>query len=148
MRAREFLFEDGRSKIEKLKALIDHPSTEETVRSVAQGRLELLMASECPIEAPQRIVVSTNVTEEDLDRDFLIGLNLGQLYDGLCSLNPPPNDIQFLRQGSIRIMVPPPFMGKTKQEYISELMQACPGARQVQSQMIEGLGYMFSISYI
>lgn len=148
MRAREFLYEDSRTKIEKLKALIDHPSTEETVRSVARGRLQLLMASECPVEAPQRISVPTNVTEEDLDRQFLTGLNLGQLYEGLCSLSPRPNDIQFLRQGAIRIMVPPPFMGKTKQEYVSELMQACPGARQIHSQMIEGLGYMFSISYI
>ena len=148
MRAREFLFEDSRSKIEKLRELIDHPGTEETVRQVARGRLELLMASECPVEARSRITVQTNVTEEDLDRQFLTGVNLGGLYENLCSLSPAPNDIQFLRQGSIRIMVPPPFMGKTKAQYVGELMQACPGARQVHSQMIEGLGYMFSISYI
>lgn len=148
MRAREFLYEDDRSKLEKLRDLIDHPGTEETVRDVARGRLELLMASECPVETRPRITVQTNVTEEDLDRQFLTGVNLGGLYENLCSLSPSPNDIQFLRQGAIRIMVPPPFMGKTKAQYISELMQACPGARQVHSQMIEGMGYMFSISYI
>lgn len=147
MRAREFLFEDGRSKIEKLEELIAHPGTEDTVRSVALSRLELLR-SQTPVDAPQKLSVPTNVTEEDLDRQFLTGLNLGQLYEGLCSLSPAPNDIQFLRQGAIRIMVPPPFMGKTKQQYLGELMQVCPGARQVHSQMIEGHGYMFSISYI
>ena len=148
MRAREYLYEDDRSKIQKLRDLIDHPSTEETVRRVAQGRLQLLMASEAPVEALSRLTVATNITEDDLNRDFLIGLNLGSLYQGLCSLSPAPNDIQFLRQGAIRIIVPPPFMNKTKQQYLNEIMAACPGARQIHSQMIEGLGYMFSISYL
>ena len=147
MRAREFLFEDSRSKIEKLEELISHPGTEETVRSVAQSRLALLR-SQNPVEARQRITVATNVTEEDLGRQFLTGIPLGGLYESLCRLSPAPNDIQFLRQGAIRIMVPPPFQGKTKAQYISEILQACPGARDIRSQMIEGLGYMFSISYI
>lgn len=148
MRAREFLFEDSRSKIDKLKALIDHPGTEETVRQVARGRLELLMASECSEEPRSRITVQTNITEDDLDRQFLTGLPLGALYEGLCALSPAPNEINFLRQGSIQMMVPPPFMGKTKNQYIQEIMDVCPGARQVHSRMIEGLGYWFSISYI
>lgn len=147
MRAREYLYEDSRSKIEKLEELIAHPGTEDTVRSVAQSRLALLR-SHAPVEAPARLTVATNVTEADLDRQFLTGVNLGGIYEGLCSLEPRPNDIQFLRQGSIRVMVPPPFMGKTKQEYLNELLSVCPGARQIHSQMIEGYGYMFSISYI
>lgn len=144
---REFLVEDSRSKIDKLKALIDHPATEENVRDVARGRLELLLASVSPTEPLQGLSIPTNITEDDLNRDFLLGLNLGQLYDGLCSLNPPPNDIQFLRQGAIRIVVPPPFMGKTKSQYVSEILEACPGARQVQDQLIEGVGYMFLVTY-
>lgn len=148
MRAREFLFEDNRSKIEKLKALIDHSSTEDTVRDVARGRLKLLMASQCPVEAPQRITITTNITEKDLDREFLVGLNLGQIYNSLCALEPAPVEIYFLRQGSIRLTVLPPFMNKTKQEYLNEILQACPGAKQIQNQMIEGYGYMFSVIYL
>lgn len=147
MRAREYLYEDGRSKIEKLEELIAHPSTEDTIRSVAQNRLALLRAHS-PVEPQQRLSVQTNVTEEDLGRQFLTGVPLGDLYEGLCSLCPQPNDIQFLRQGAIRMIVPPPFMGKTKAQYIGEILQACPGARDIRSQMIEGHGYMFSISYL
>ena len=148
MRAYEILYEDSRSKAQKLQDLIDHPATEETVRSVAKSRLQLLMASECPVEVRSRLTVQTNITEADLDRQFLTGLSMGDLYEGLCGLNPAPNDIQFLRQGSIRMMVPPPFMGKTKNEYIQEILRVCPGARDIRSQMFEGIGYMFSISYI
>lgn len=147
MRAREFLFEDSRTKIQKLEELIAHPGTEDTVRQVAMSRLDLLR-SQMPVETRSRITVQTNITEEDLDRQFLTGVPMGNLYEGLCSLNPAPNDIQFQRQGSIRMMVPPPFMNKTKNEYIQEILRVCPGARDIRSQMIEGLGYMFSISYI
>ena len=148
MRAREFLFEDSRSKIEKLRELINHPGTEETVRDVARGRLELLMASQCPAEPQQRITVPTNVQESDLDQAFITGVSLGDLYDNLVALSPAPNDIKFGRQGVIHMMVPPPFMGKTKQQYLNEILQACPGARNISSQMMGGSGYFFVVSYL
>jgi hypothetical protein len=148
MRAHELLYEDTRSKLDKLRELIDHPGTEDTVRRVAQGRLELLMASECEVALVPKITVATNITEEDLERQFLTGVPMGDLYRNLTQLSPRPNDIRFLRQGVVNMIVPPPFMGKTRQEYIQNIQSACPGARAIHSQMIEGYGYLFSISYI
>lgn len=150
MRASEFLFEDNRSKIEKLEELIAHPSTEETIRSVAQSRLKVLQANlPAVVEPPRpRISVAVNVEEQDLDTPFLPGITLGSLYDGLTSLSPQPNQIRFLRQGQIQMMVPPPFMGKTKPQYMQEINSVCRGARAIDSKMVEGEGYFFTVSYV
>jgi hypothetical protein len=147
VRAREYLFEDNRSTIEKLEELIAHPGTEETVRLVALSRLDNLR-SKLPAQPRSRITTSTNVSEEDLDRPFLTGLSLGTLYDSLNALSPAPNEILFGRQGVIHMMVPPPFMGKTKQQYMNDILSACPGARHISGNMIEGRGYLFIISYL
>lgn len=147
MRAREILFEDNRTTIQKLEELIAHPGTEATVRSVAQSKLDLLR-SNMPVEARKRINVAVNLEEADLDNHFLPGITLGHLYDGLCALSPCPNRIQFLRQGQIQMMVPPPFMGKTKPQYIEEINKVCRGARFIDSKMVEGQGYYFVISYV
>jgi len=147
VRAREILFEDSRSTIQKLEELIAHPSTEETIRAVARNKLQTLRATIVG-EPQRRINVPVNLQEEDLDNHFLPGVTLGEIYDGLCSLSPAPNRIQFLRQGQIQMMVPPPFMGKTRAEYVHEIQQACPGARHIGGHMIEEQGYFFTISYI
>lgn len=147
MRAREFLYEDSRSKIQKLEELIAHPGTEETVRSVAQSRLDLLR-SQMPAEPCSRITVPTNVAEEDLERPFLTGVSLGHLYDNLCKLSPAPNVIKFGRQGVIHMVVPPPFMGKTKQQYLGEISRACPGARSISDHIQGSAGYLFVISFL
>lgn len=147
MRAREILFEDSRSTIQKLEELIAHPNTEDTVRSIAQTKLQALRAN-MPVEARKRITVPVNLQEEDLEQHFLPGISLGHLYDGLCGLSPAPNDIKFGRQGVIHMMVPPPFMGKTKQQYLNEINDVCRGARNISSKMIDGHGYFFIISYL
>lgn len=147
MRARELLFEDNRSKIEKLEELIAHPGTEETVRKVAQNRLQLLRAN-MPVVPRSRITVETNILEEHLDQQFLTGITMGQIYEGLCSLSPAPNRIHFLRQGQIQMMVPPPMMGKTRQEYYEDIYRVCPGSKNVTARMVEGQGYFFVISYL
>jgi hypothetical protein len=146
--AKEYLYEDAPSKIDKLRALIDHPSTDENIRLVARNRLAYLISSDEPQRAPQRISVETNVAEADLDRPFLAGVSLGELYDNLCALNPSPNEIKFGRQGIIHMMVPPPFMGKTKQQYINEVWHACPGARNISCDLRGTTGYLFIISFI
>lgn len=148
MRAREFLFEDSRTKIQKLEELIAHPGTEDNVRKVAQSRLDLLR-SQVPVEVPSRITTLTNIAEDDLDRPFLTGVSLGNLYNNLNQLSPAPNEIKFGRQGVIHMVVPPPFMGKSKQQYQMEIAQACPGARSIGGNMLSGdLGYLFIISFL
>lgn len=147
MRAREIIFEDNRSTIQKLEELIAHPGTEDTVRSVAQGRLDKLRAN-MPVEPQRRITVETNIEEAHLDQQFLVGITLGQIYEGLCALSPSPNKIHFLRQGQIQMMVPPPFMGKTRQQYYEDIEQTCRGAKNITARMVEGQGYFFTISYI
>lgn len=149
MRARELLFEDSRSTIEKLEELIAHPGTEETVRRVAQSRLQILRANNPQPVAPRsRITVETNIIEEHLDQQWLVGVTLGEIYEGLCNLAPAPNKIHFLRQGQIQMMVPPPMMGKTRQEYYEDITRACPGIKNITARMVEGQGYFFVISYI
>ena len=149
MRARELLFEDSRSTIEKLEELIAHPGTEETVRKVAQSRLQILRANNPQPVAPRsRITVETNIIEEHLDQQWLVGVTLGEIYEGLCNLAPAPNKIHFLRQGQIQMMVPPPMMGKTRQEYYEEITRVCPGIKNISARMVEGQGYYFVISYI
>lgn len=147
MRAHEYLFEDNRSKIKKLRELVDHPSTEETIRRVAISKLKILLTDQ-PQSVITMMMVETNITEADLDRPFVANVSLKQLYEGLCGLSPSPNNIQFLRQGQIQMIVPPPFMGKTKNQYVAEVHAACPGSRRVSSRMLEGRGYLFLISYI
>jgi hypothetical protein len=147
VRTNEF-FEGRRGTIEKLRDLINHPKTEDTIRSVAESKLQILLGNQLPVEQSRRITVHTNVSEADLDRQFLIGIQLGDIYERLCSLSPQPSDIQFMHQGVINIMVPPPFMGKTRIQYTQEVLGACPGARDIKSQMIDGVGYLFSVAFI
>lgn len=153
MRAHEYLFEttDLRSKLQKLKELIDHPNTEDTIRAVAQGKYEALLAI-TPLEEepkPSRITVPVNLKEEDLDLQFVIGITVGELYENLCALNPRPSHIEFLRQGVIRMLVPPPFMGLSRKEYYALVATALPGVRNIICNYSEERGgYLFSMSYI
>ena len=147
MRAKEFLFEDNRSLLQKLEELIAHPGTEDTVRQVAANRLALLR-DKIPVEPRSRITVMTNITEDDLDRPFLTGVSLGDLYENLTTLSPAPCEIAFGRQGVIKMLVRPPFMGKTKHQYLNEISMACPGAQKISSQMLPEDGYLFVISYL
>lgn len=150
MRARELLYEDSRSTIEKLEELIAHPSTEDTVRRVAQSRLQILRANAPAVPAAprSRITIETNIVEEHLDQQWLVGVTMGQIYEGLCGLSPAPNKIHFLRQGQIQMMVPPPMMGKSRQEYYEDIGRVCPGVRNISARMVEGQGYYFVISYV
>lgn len=149
MRAYEVLFEsDQRSKIQKLKDVINHPTTEETVKAVAQGKLDALLASMPPEAIPPRIIIETNLTDDLLDVPYVGHRTAGQIYDGLSALTPAPNKINFLRQGTIQMMVPPPFNGLSKQVYYNMINEAVGGCRNINSTLVPGQGYFFSISFI
>jgi hypothetical protein len=147
MRAREILYEDSRSTIRKLEDLINHPNTEDTIKAVARSKLKLLVDNE-PVPEPSRLTVTTNISEGDLDRPFIGSVQLGSIYEGLAALQPGPNQIHFLRQGQINMMVPPPMMGKTRQQYFEEIGRVCPGVKNITARMVEGEGYFFTISFI
>lgn len=149
MRAYEILFEsDNRSKIQKLRDVIDHPATEATVRSVAQSKLKLLLDNEpAPPAVASQLVVATNITEEDLDRPYFTGVPVRNIYESLCALQPAPVEISFLRQGQVNMMVPPPFMGLTRQQYYERIQQAVPAVRRIDCRMFEGRGYFFTLSF-
>lgn len=149
MRAYEVLFEsDDRSKIQKLKDVINHPSTEATVKEVAQKKLDLLLAS-MPAEArPLRIVIETNLTDDLLDVPYTNAKTAGQIYEALSGLNPAPNRINFLRQGVIHMMVPPPFNGLSKQAYYNMIHEAVGGCRNISASLVPGQGYFFTVSFL
>jgi hypothetical protein len=149
MRAYEVLFEsDERSKIQKLRDVINHPNTEETVKAVAQGKLNLLLSS-MPAEPPApRIVIETNLTDDLLDVPYVGAKTAGQIYEALSTLSPTPNRINFLRQGTIQMMVPPPFNGLSKQAYYNMINEAVGGCRGINATLVPGQGYFFSISFL
>lgn len=147
MRAHEVLFEsDSRTRVEKLLDVINHPATEETIRAVARAKLQQLMGSE-PIPQKRIISVPVNVEESDFDRQFVLGVTIGEIYDALCALAPKPSNIAFLRQGQIQMLVPPPFHGLTKMQYYEIIMRALPGVRNITSGYASE-GYYFTLSYI
>jgi hypothetical protein len=169
VRAYEFLCEelDKRSKLQKLADVINHPATEDTIRQVAQSKAKLLFdqmtEEEREVELaragileikplaevqPSRITVATNINESDLERPFVMGVTLGQLYENLSKLSPRPSNIQFLRQGQIHLMVPPPFQNMTKTQFIQCVESAAPGVQKISSTFLEGRGYHFVLSFL
>lgn len=159
MRAHEYLFEsDQRTTLEKLKAVIDHPNTEATIRAVAQRKYDLLVAQESAIEEvalpASRITIPVNVDEDMLDTQFVTGVSIYDIYQRLCSSQPCPSSITFSRMGSVHILVPPPYHGLTKAEFAQQLKDTIPGVRSVGggqprlSKMGELEGYIFTLHYI
>lgn len=159
MRAREFLTitkvlleSDDRNKFIKLKELIEHPHTEDTIKSVARNKLEHLLLqipeNERDQYRPKRIKISTNLTEQDLDLPFSSRMTIGQVYMNLSNLRPEPNNITFLRPAQIHMFIPPPFCGISKQEYYQRILEAVPGVRKINSKYLEGSGYHFVLSFM
>lgn len=151
MRAHEFLFEstDPRSRIEKMRAVINDPATNENVRKVAQGRLDVLLASETPVQQKAlRHTTRTNITEEDLEIPFVVGVKVGEIYNALAGLSPSPQEIHFFRQGQIKMVVPPPYHGLTREEYYHAINQACPGIRRISAHQLGSEGYLFTLSFV
>ncbi len=151
MRAYEILYEhvDQRSTEQKLRDVIDHPSTDETMRSIAQNKLALILAN----RPAQNLIylkppVETNLTDDQMDRPFIVGVTIRDLYDRLCSLRPGPSSIHFMRHGQIYMMVPPPFQGISKMEYLSMVNQAAIGVRKITSTFMQDKGYLFVLSFI
>lgn len=155
MRAYEFLTEstDQRSKLQKLYDMIIHPGTEETVRAVAQAKLDELLAR-LPADQQQshlpssRITVRTNVSDQELDRQYMVGITLNNIYQNLCSLSPKPAEILFTRGGQIHMMVLPPFMNMTKNDYYRAISMAVPGLQRINSQYLPDKGYHFILSFL
>ena len=152
MRAYDILYEhvDQRSTIDKLRDVIAHPATDSNIRSIAQTKLETLMANQ-----PQQALVEysyppveTNLTYEQMERPFIVGITIRELYDRLCALQPGPSTIHFMRQGQVYMMVPPPFQGVSKAQYLQMVNQAAIGVRRITSTYVEEKGYMFTLSFI
>lgn len=157
MRAHEYLFEsDQRTTLDKLKAVIDHPATEATVRAVAQSKYDLLLQQQ--VEEEQEIVnrflVPTNISPESLEQQYILGVTVGDIYDSLCGLLPRPSNIQFSKIGTIHIMVPPPYHGLTKAQFMQLIMTTVPGVKAVRGgesildKFYNPLGYAFSLHFI
>ena len=147
MRAREIVVEsDNRNRLQKLLDVINHPATEETIRSVAKSKLQQLIDSDPSLLRKSR-PAEVNIEESDFDRQFVMGVTIGQIYDSLCGLTPRPSRIEFFRQGTIRMFVPPPFHGLTKSEYYQLINDAVPGLRSINSTYHPD-GYLFFLSFI
>ena len=145
----EFL--SSKNTIQKLVDLINHPSTIDTIRSVAQTKLDKLLDKlpdeEKALWLPQKISVPTNISEQDLEKPFAGGSQIGELYQNLISLKPGPSYVQFLAHGQIHMLVPPPFQGMSKQGYYNLINRAVPGLRRINSEFIENKGYHFVLSF-
>jgi hypothetical protein len=131
-----------------MKALIDDPNTNENVRKIAQGKLAALLGSETIYEyRPPRIKVRTNVSDSDLDLAFTNGARVGDLYDALSSLTPGPQEIHFLRQGVVKMVVPPPFTNITRESYYHMIKSACPSVHRIAAHHLGNEGYLFTLSF-
>ena len=142
---------DSRNTLRKLKDLIEHPKTEDTIKAVARTKLEKLL-SELDEEdrdqyIPRRIKIPTNLTEEDLDLPFSTKNTFGDIYLNLSNLRPAPNSIQFLRPASIHMFVPPPFCGISRAEYYQRIAKAVTNVMKINSQYKEGSGYHLVLSF-
>lgn len=159
---------DNRSTIQKLQDLIAHKNTEETIRQVAIDRLKSITGKDYPqIKEPEikytsklepldpfkfttrkSDVIYTNLRSSDWDRMYTSMMTTKQVYDSLCRLTPPPNEILFYSQGEISISVPPPYMGMSKRDYYSLICRSIPGVKGIVSTFIDGKGYNIKISFI
>lgn len=152
MRAYDILYEhvDQRSTLQKLRDVIAHPSTDHNIRTIAQTKLERLMATqpEQGLVVINQLPVETNLTADQMERPFVVGISIRELYDRLCALNPGPSTIHFMRQGQVYMMVPPPFQGVSKAQYLQMVNQAALGVRRITSTFVEDKGYMFTLSFI
>jgi hypothetical protein len=161
MRAHEYLFEasDVRTTLEKLRDVIDHPATEATIREVAQRKYDLLSSQivdeeEINLPVVNRINIPVNVDEEMLDKQFIAGVTIYDIYQSLCDTLPSPSSIEFSRMGTVTIVVPPPYHGYTKLEFAQHLRANIPGVRSVTGgaqrvdKMGEMEGYIFILHYV
>lgn len=152
MRAYEILYEhvDQRTTVQKLRDVIEHPGTEAAVRAIAQTKLDKILTEfpEKGLHVIQEPPVATNIPLADMNRPFIMGLTLRDIYDNLCALRPGPSHIQFTRQGTIYMLVPPPFQGVSKRDYYTMIAQAAPGVRAINSTYQAEKGYMFVLNYL
>lgn len=168
MRAHEYLFEhsDVRTTLEKLKDVIEHPNTEETIRAVARRKYEVLLdqqiideedheaETQVALVPVSRITIPVNVDEDMLDTQFVTGVSIYDIYQSLCSTLPTPATIEFSRMGTVTIVVPPPYHGLTKAQFAENLRNTIPGVRSVTggnqsvSKSGELTGYIFVLRYI
>ena len=152
MRARELFFEsDNRNRIEKLVDMIEHPSTEDTIRKVAVSKLKLLLGKEEPLpEIPPKVITSitTNISQEYFDVLFLNNLTFGDCLARLSTLQPSPSRVEFMRQGQIVMLVQPPFNGQTRQQYFEQIDNSLPGIRKIEADYQLDRGYSILVSWI
>lgn len=141
---------DQRSKIQKLQDLISHPNTEATIKAVALEKLQALGVDITQYVKTPRVLINTNLTDNDFQKLFVGNLTCDDIYTALLNLKPPPNTLHFLSQGVIHMFVPPPYMGLTKQQYIYSIKKAVPAAKISDKFLINVAqpGYLFTISFL
>lgn len=155
MRASEFIFEsDNRNRIAKLVDMIQHPSTEDTIRRVAAGKLKLILDKEEPLPEPEELYlpetphVSTNIKQEYMNAIFINNMSFGECLQNLSLLSPPPTRVEFMRQGQIAMLVKPPFHGQTRADYFRQIENRVPGIRRISADYQMDQGYSILLSWI
>lgn len=147
---------EQRSKVQKLKDLVDHPSTNPHVREMAKRKIEELRSLYPDLYNEPTVVgrmdpsIETNVSEADLDKPFfqtIFGrlMTVGDYYDGLKNLEPKPYAIEFRPNGQIGFKVKGPFT-ITKAEFANRINRAVPDARSIYFAFRGDKGYAVQVS--
>lgn len=134
------LFEDDRSVIDKLRSLIDHPSTEETVKDVARAKLEKLLSG---ASFEEKYSFVHNVLPDQINLTYG-GIRVSNILDGLENLVPRPHTVTFL-PGRVVMEVYPPFFNITKNQYYMMLTKIFVSVRGISSEY-KGNHYEFTIT--
>lgn len=149
MRAREIFFESLNSdRIEKLLNMIRHPNTETTIKRVAMNKLKNILEKEPPLPVDTLPSISHNIKEEYLDTKFINNLTFRDILERLSDISPTPSRVEFMRQGQIAMLVKPPFLGLTKNQYFEKIISVLPGVRKLSSDLQLDQGYQILISWI
>lgn len=151
MRAKEFLYEsDSRSRIEKLLDMIDHPSTESTVKQVAISKLKNLLEKEPPVQTqlPVSSSIACNIKSNYMDENYVGEITFRDILNRLAKITPCPTFVEFLQQKQIIMRVEPPFGNQTRDEYFSQIAKALPGITRVSCDYKIDSGYDVFVSWI
>ena len=136
---------DSRTKIDKLKDLINHPTTGDNERNIAMQKLNsLLQQQPKPFSISPTCRTTCNVSDNGWNNIYIGSMTYRKIYDALCNLIPAPSEIYF-RPGKVVMLIPPPYHGLSKQQYFGNIRQQFPYVRNFESKFIEDKGYMIEL---
>ena len=136
---------DNRTKIDKLKDLVNHPGTGDIERSVAMQKLNLLLQQQPQsFSSPSTSRTVSNVGGSHWNSIYIGRMTHKQIFDILCNLIPSPSEI-FFRPGKIVLLIPPPYHGLSKQQYFSMIRQQFPYVKTFESKFLEDKGYVIEL---